>query len=100
MPTDSAVTRPLGLPTQPSKSSQKRPSLGREGGQEVDNRDGIYKPPKLAPMPYTETAGDSKRQSIQKTLSSLLHQDTLRPYIEASSGLGAMPRIVRVRFNG
>ena len=52
-----------------------------EGGQEVDNRDGIYKPPKLAPMPYTETAGDSKRRSIPKTLSSLLHQDPLRPHI-------------------
>jgi len=74
-------------------------ALDGEGNGEADNRDGIYKPPKLAPMPYTENAGDrrSKRQSIPKTLSSLLHQDPSRPHIESSSGLGAMPTLASDR---
>ena len=70
-----------------------------DDNDEADNRDGIYKPPKLAPMPYTENAGDkrSKRQPIPKTLSSLLHQDPSRPHIESSSGLGAMPALASDR---
>ncbi|KAF8120950.1 hypothetical protein EV363DRAFT_1406709 [Boletus edulis] len=70
-----------------------------EGNEEADNRDGIYKPPKLAPMPYTENAGDkrSKRQPIPKSLSSLLHQDPSRPHLESSSGLGAMPALASGR---
>jgi len=71
----------------------------KDDNEEADNRDGIYKPPKLAPMPYTESAGDkrSKRQPIPKTLSSLLHQDPSRPHIESSTGLGAMPSLASDR---
>lgn len=67
--------------------------------EEADNRNGIYKPPKLAPMPYTENAGDkrSKRQPVPKTLSSLLHQDPSRPHVESSSGLGAMAALTSDR---
>lgn len=70
-----------------------------EDDEETAKRGGIYKPPKLAPMPYTESAGDkrSKRQPIPKTLSSLLHQDPSRPHIESSSGLGAMPALASDR---
>ena len=70
-----------------------------EDNEEASNRDGIYKPPKLAPMPYTETAGSkrSKRQPIPKTLSSLLYQDPSRPHIESSTGLGAMPTLASDR---
>ncbi|KAG9318192.1 hypothetical protein JVU11DRAFT_271 [Chiua virens] len=65
----------------------------------ADDRGGIYKPPKLAPMPYTENAADkrSKRQPIPKTLSSLLHQDPSRPHVESSTGLGAMPALASDR---
>lgn len=71
----------------------------KDDNEEVDHRDGIYKPPKLAPMPYTENAGDkrSKRQPIPKVLSSLLHQDPSRPHIESSTGLGAMPSLASDR---
>ncbi|KIJ63260.1 hypothetical protein HYDPIDRAFT_155982 [Hydnomerulius pinastri MD-312] len=67
--------------------------------EQEESRDGIYRPPKLAPMPYTETAGDkrSKRQPIPKALSSLLHQDPSRPHIESSSGLGSMPALASDR---
>lgn len=70
-----------------------------DDNEKGDYRDGIYKPPKLAPMPYTENASDkrSKRQPVPKTLSSLLHQDPSRPHIESSSGLGAMPALASDR---
>ena len=52
-PTDSAAvhTRPLGLPTQPSNlvNNDQVPDSASdgEGNEEVDNRGGIYNPPKL-----------------------------------------------------
>ncbi|KAI6129087.1 hypothetical protein EDD17DRAFT_1775628 [Pisolithus thermaeus] len=48
-----------------------------EDADEKAQEDGIYRPPKLAPMPYVETTLDkrSKRQPVPKTLSSLIHQD-------------------------
>ncbi|KAF9234023.1 hypothetical protein BU15DRAFT_79477 [Melanogaster broomeanus] len=65
----------------------------KDQNEDEGNRDGIYRPPKLAPMPYAETAGDkrSKRQPIPKALSALIHQDPSRPHVESTSGLGSMP---------
>ncbi|KAG2032595.1 hypothetical protein BDR03DRAFT_935906 [Suillus americanus] len=59
----------------------------------------IYRPPKLAPMPYTEAAADkrSKRQPVPKALSTLLHQDPSRPHVEGTSGLGSMPSLASDR---
>ena len=90
---------PLAFRPNPQNLVNNDQASDGEDNEEVDDRDGIYKPPKLAPVPYTETAGDrrSKRQSVPKTLSSLLHQDPSRPHIEASSGLGAMPTLASDR---
>jgi len=67
--------------------------------EDEGTRDGIYRPPKLAPMPYSESAGDkrSKRQPIPKTLSSLIHQDPSRPHVESTSGLGSTPALASDR---
>ncbi|KAG2080966.1 hypothetical protein BD769DRAFT_1553153, partial [Suillus cothurnatus] len=56
----------------------------RDARSDVGDPDGIYRPPKLAPMPYTEIAVDkrSKRQPVPKALSTLLHQDPSRPHVE------------------
>ncbi|KAG1736802.1 hypothetical protein EDB19DRAFT_1637551 [Suillus lakei] len=66
---------------------------------DVEDPDRIYRPPKLAPMPYTEAAADkrSKRQPVPKALSTLLHQDPSRPHIESTSGLGSMPSLASDR---
>lgn len=57
-------------------------------------QDGIYRPPKLAPMPYTESSGKDKRSRrapIPTALSSLAQLDPSKPYLESTSGLGAAP---------
>ncbi|TFY72359.1 hypothetical protein EVG20_g670 [Dentipellis fragilis] len=72
---------------------------GDMSGEEEDEddtgrtADGIYRPPKLAPMPYTEPRKDKRapRQPIPTALTSLAHLDPSRPYIESTSGLGAAP---------
>lgn len=71
----------------------------RDARSDVEDPDGIYHPPKLAPMPYTEAAADkrSKRQPVPKALSTLLHQDPSRPHIEGTSGLGSMPSLASDR---
>jgi len=61
----------------------------------VRDRDGIYRPPRLAAMPYTEPKRDkrARRVPIPGALSSLMHQDPSRPHIESTSGLGSMPSL-------
>ncbi|KAF9228726.1 hypothetical protein BS17DRAFT_691170 [Gyrodon lividus] len=94
---------PLAFRPNPKNLANNDQGSGAESDQDQnedeENRDGIYRPPKLAPMPYTESAGDkrSKRQPIPKTLSSLIHQDPSRPYIESTSGLGSTPALASDR---
>ena len=71
-----------------------------ESGNDEDDglaqdRDGIYHPPRLAAMPYTEPKRDKKarRAPVPSALASLAHQDPSRPHIESTSGLGAMPSL-------
>lgn len=53
---------------------------------------GVYRPPKLAPVPYTEgpsTKGKKTRAApVASTLSSLAHLDPSMPHSESISGLG------------
>jgi len=59
----------------------------------AQDRDGIYRPPRLAAMPYTEPKRDKKarRAPLPSALSSLIHQDPSKPHIESTTGLGSMP---------
>lgn len=72
-----------------------------EGEAERDARqDGIYRPPKLAPMPYTESSGKDKRSRrapVPTTLSSLAHLDPSKPHVESTSGLGVVPTMQSAR---
>jgi len=56
------------------------------------SRDGIYHPPKLAPVPYVESTKSKKSKSrappIPTALSSLAHLDPSVPHAESTSGLG------------
>jgi len=90
---------PLAFRPNPQNLVDNNQASDGDDDEEVDKRSGIYKPPKLAPMPYTESSGDkhSKRRPVPKTLSALLHQDPSRPHIESSSGLGAMPALASDR---
>ena len=59
--------------------------MGRE-----DQYDGIYRPPKVAPMPYTETTSKDKerRDRMPAALNNLAYVDPNNPHIESTSGLG------------
>ncbi|KAF8710511.1 Sas10/Utp3/C1D family, partial [Rhizoctonia solani] len=53
--------------------------------------DAIYRPPKLAPVPYTEDRPKKSKERAYKaqSLSSLVTLDPSRPYSESASGLGS-----------
>ncbi|EIN08048.1 hypothetical protein PUNSTDRAFT_69742, partial [Punctularia strigosozonata HHB-11173 SS5] len=68
-----------------------------ENEDDVSNqRTGIYRPPKLAPMPYTEAPRKKKTKEEREmerarppnALSSLAYLDPSRPALESTSGLG------------
>ncbi|KAG8703685.1 hypothetical protein FRC08_002695 [Ceratobasidium sp. 394] len=62
---------------------------GQDTDPDSDAGDGIYRPPKLAPVPYTDKPSKKDRtQSQPKSLSSLLTLDPSRPHLESASGLG------------
>jgi U3 small nucleolar ribonucleoprotein protein LCP5 len=65
-----------------------------------ETRGGVYRPPKLAPMPYTEPprGKDKKRTGPTPiTLSSLARLDPSQPHLESTSGLGATPALQSTR---
>lgn len=68
-----------------------------EGGNDgpTASNDGIYHPPRLAPMPYLPTVKDKnkKRAPIPTSLSALRHADPTLPYTESTSGLGSTPSL-------
>ena len=68
-------------------------------GDEFDPaNDGIYRPPRLAPVPYTDRKDKkSRRAPLPSALSSLLHSDVTRPHIESTSGLGSTPSLASGR---
>jgi U3 small nucleolar ribonucleoprotein protein LCP5 len=75
-----------------------------EFGSDADTDDaekdgsGIYRPPKLAPMPYTEKKDKSKRPALVPSgLAALAYLDGSNPHIESSAGLGATPSMASVR---
>ena len=55
-----------------------------------DHYDGIYRPPKVAPMPYTEAPSKDKnrRDRMPAALNNLVYNDSNIPHTESTSGLG------------
>lgn len=73
-----------------------------EEGEREDNdeRDGIYRPPKLAPMPYTEPIKGKDKKRVGPTptaLSTLTRLDPAMPHLESTSGLGNTPALMSKR---
>ncbi|EPQ58576.1 hypothetical protein GLOTRDRAFT_114948 [Gloeophyllum trabeum ATCC 11539] len=103
-PTDGNVLNdPLAFRPNPENliGNDSDASEAEEGADAEDTRDndGIYRPPKLAPVPYVETSkkDKSRRQPIPTALSSLTHLDPTKPYTESASGLGATPSLSSAR---
>jgi U3 small nucleolar ribonucleoprotein protein LCP5 len=93
-----------------NKSRTGEDESGSEGGDVVDetdipaqkaaDADGIYRPPRIAPMPYTGMTMSSKSKSqlrkerppVPSALSSLLADPSL-PHAESTSGLGGSANV-------
>ncbi|KAJ3728588.1 hypothetical protein C8R42DRAFT_716490 [Lentinula raphanica] len=62
-----------------------------------ETADGIYRPPRVAPMPYIpQTTAKTKRQQrapVPTALASVLHTDGSMPHVESTSGLGNTPSL-------
>ena len=71
--------------------------------QDVDagSQDGIYRPPKLAPMPYVEPTSKEARARrpphAPHALASLAYLDPSRPFVESATGLGIVPSMQSAR---
>jgi U3 small nucleolar ribonucleoprotein protein LCP5 len=61
---------------------------GQNSEHGSDAGDEIYRPPKLAPVPYTDKSTSKKDRPQPRSLSSLLTLDPSRPHAESASGLG------------
>ncbi|KAH7889994.1 hypothetical protein F5I97DRAFT_1924497 [Phlebopus sp. FC_14] len=97
--TKNVADDPLAFRPNPQNLANNGQGSGDESEEQQDveeNRDGIYRPPKLAPMPYTADKR-SKRQPVPKTLSSLVLQNPSKPHVESASGLGSMPALASDR---
>jgi U3 small nucleolar ribonucleoprotein protein LCP5 len=73
---------------------------GSDGGGTEDEQatGGIYRPPKVAPMPYTESRKkDSRQLPVPTALSGLSRLDPSQPHVESTSGLGNMPSLTSNR---
>lgn len=70
---------------------------GREH-REGQEDDGVYRPPKVAPMPYTEPKSKRDRRThVPAALHTLMHANPSRPHIETTSGLGNMAALTSKR---
>lgn len=61
--------------------------------------DGIYRPPRLAPVPYVAKSKSEKRRDRPPVPSALatLSADPSRPHLETTSGLGGIPALASGR---
>ncbi|KAF9821596.1 hypothetical protein IEO21_00442 [Rhodonia placenta] len=98
---ENVVNDPLAFRPNPAAlMDQGSGSEDEEEGVKGAERDGVYRPPKLAPVPYTESRKDkekSRRAPIPSALSTLSHLDPTKPYVESTSGLGSTPALMSQR---
>ncbi|KAJ3798030.1 hypothetical protein GGU11DRAFT_28976 [Lentinula aff. detonsa] len=67
------------------------------GGNDDATTDGIYRPPRVAPMPYvpqiSAKTNHQQRAPIPSSFVSVLHTDGSMPHVESTSGLGNTPSL-------
>lgn len=71
-----------------------------EAGSEHDDKgkSSVYRPPKLAPMPYTESSTNASTKNRRKPIPTALAQlSYLDPHIQTTSGLGGTPALQSAR---
>ena len=88
---------PQNLMNQNSESSESE--IDSDDDTQDKANDGIYRPPKLAPMPYNEETSRSKKER-RKPVTSALSQISMgayNPYVETTTGLGGTPSLASSR---
>jgi len=89
----------------PNPTSLMQPATAAQEASTQDyiipssNDDLIYRPPRMAPVPYLEKSKSQARRNrppVPSALSSL-SVDPSRPFIESSSGLGGTPALASGR---
>ncbi|KII89232.1 hypothetical protein PLICRDRAFT_53697 [Plicaturopsis crispa FD-325 SS-3] len=94
---NNVIDDPLAFRPNPQALMDNDSDSGQESDSDAGGHggDGIYRPPKLAPMPYTETTrvtkggeAKSRRKPLPSALASLAAEDPSRPHMESTSGLG------------
>ncbi|KAG5340327.1 hypothetical protein C0989_002138 [Termitomyces sp. Mn162] len=65
----------------------------------IFDADAIYRPPRVAPAPYTEKSRSQRRKERPPLPSALasLSSDVSRPHVESTSGLGSIPSLASGR---
>ncbi|KAI0329854.1 hypothetical protein GY45DRAFT_1361792 [Cubamyces sp. BRFM 1775] len=94
------VNDPLAFRPNPQALMDQASDEEDEEDAHGDDRDGVYRPPKLAPMPYTEprkSKDKSRRAPVPSALANLAHLDPTKPYMESTSGLGSTPALSSAR---
>ncbi len=77
---------PLAFRPNPEELAAEDSGEEDEAAEDAGN---IYRPPKLAPVPYTEGSKGKQRSALApSTLRSLQYTDSSAPYSEKSTGLG------------
>ncbi|KAH9955625.1 hypothetical protein BC827DRAFT_1158156 [Russula dissimulans] len=77
------------------------PDEDDEQASDAASADGIYRPPKLAPMPYVEPTSKEARarraRPAPHALASLAYLDPERPFMESTTGLSIVPSMQSAR---
>ncbi|GLB35061.1 putative sas10/Utp3/C1D family protein [Lyophyllum shimeji] len=77
-------------------TSRDRPSQSENHDpHDATSKDGMYRPPRVAPVPYNEKSKSQLRKERAPLPSALasLSADPSRPHVESTSGLGSTPSL-------
>ncbi|KAI0031698.1 hypothetical protein K488DRAFT_86547 [Vararia minispora EC-137] len=93
---EGALNDPLAFRPNPQALAGAASSSESEEGSDAEaGKPAIYRPPRLAPMPYTDVPPPKdksrRRAPVPSSLAALAHLDPSAPHAESSSGLGAAP---------
>ncbi|KAI9446752.1 hypothetical protein H4582DRAFT_601642 [Lactarius indigo] len=95
---DKLVNDPLAFRPNPEALMGAGPD--DDGSTDGESQDEIYRPPKLAPVPYIEPStkeARSRRPPPAHALASLAHLDPEQPFLESATGLGIVPSLQSAR---
>ncbi|GAA5998061.1 small subunit rRNA maturation protein LCP5 [Rhodotorula paludigena] len=90
---EDVLNDPLAFRPNPANLVLDRTQSEEEDEEEAEERAGVYRPPRLAAMPYVEAPAKGKRTKRDQSLPSHLISDishtlsSSTPYAEATSGL-------------